>query len=333
MEGIRILPPEAIMEARLSYPEREHVLQTTLSDEARMVKRFQRPIYPGYSFPYEGNLYGHSVGTLIRGEQIRSLERTFRAKLGLPDLEVSDEFAALFELEHDLGELGEQGDIPHGAKNELHRQIEARQFRRNAALTRHLPTYAKLLRIQEISEQNGDSVEGRLWKLSEHIGFLEIARRIYRRELLGEVVIDAEENERGVYVCRTDDLHENGEEVVARYRKPHTIVYDITKNSLEKIIAYSGEFPTARHYLAKHREELRRMNDVFLSNPDDIGWFQTELRRLDDQLPDHSVAYVLERHDVYATYLRTVTDPALPVIEAEYTPLEPGLEVEITIAA
>lgn len=318
---------------RLSYHEQEYLRLTVLSEQAKRVMRFGRQTAPGYCFPYEGHLAGHTEGTLIRGQQLRELDRMCRQRLRLPEHEVCEDFAILLEGAHDSGEFGEQGDIPHGAKNDIHRKIEAQQFATNIALVRHLPTWAKLLRVQEISERNGESVEGRLWKLSEHLGFLEIARRMYRRDLLGEVVNDAEENEQGIYVRRTDQFHQNGEPQITRLRKPHTVVYDIVKNSPWVVMEFASEFPAARVYLAKHREELRQMNDVFLSRPEDIAWLQRELRQLDPTLPKHSVDFVLARHDEYDRYLRTVRNPLEPKISAQYTELANGIEVRIDAVA
>lgn len=319
----------------LSPGDRRLLMSTTLSSEAALIDRFGRHIVEDSYFPYEGALDSHTVGSIIRFHEMTHQEDVLRAHRGIPLLSQEPtmrepQFLTFALGIHDLGELSETGDIPQGGKTDRDREQEARDFLRN--LEQHSPNHRTLARGQRLHELlEGDTPLRRAFKMTEHAGFAEIAIRLHRRDILGEPVVDLEEDERsGVYLARTIRTDAAGNPVRSQLHKPHSLIWDITKNSLGYLSEHSREFLVARQYVAKRRDELRSMVEIYLGNIDQSLWLQEELLRRDPKLKRSSQQELTEIYERHCQFLESVKSVPLNEITAGYKALEDGTDVSLT---
>lgn len=268
----------------VAWKLREFNRATLNSEAGQRVIRYPTFTPPGEKFPYEGTLQAHVDGSRKRGKQLLRIEESLRNVAKVPDL---DYRLLNYVLKyHDLGELTEKSksgemdeDRPHGTKTKDDHRKEREQFLINQQIAEDPHILNMLDRVLTISESYEISAEGRFWKTSERLTFLETGRRLHRR-LQGHAIDEVWENERsGIHLelaTKTIDLN-----AIVR---PDLLAWDVVRNSARDLgVSRDQEFCFVDEYLVRNREELMNIVREFLLDPEQNERLGRDLIQLDEE--------------------------------------------------
>lgn len=249
------------------YPELRQFLGETLqSPEADQVRRYEPFVVGDHVFPLEGTLASHSTGTYRRGNRLMEREWALCTEGGVLPPAFERRRQKYLHKTHDLGELGDQGDLPHGTKSDEHRQAEAIQFQTNLELTDDPELRRTLEWVKTVSKNAQETSAGRFWKnLVEHGGFLETARRLHREYVLGESLNHDEENQRsGMYLHESLHRDEHGQIVTPELRGIRALIADILINTAGPFLRAVNEFQAARAYMKQYAAEFLSLYQTYV---------------------------------------------------------------------
>ncbi|MBI2590004.1 hypothetical protein HYW32_03230 [Candidatus Berkelbacteria bacterium] len=276
MEGSRKFSPEQFI---FTPEEEEFLKETAYSPAAQTEKRYAPYVHGEAPYPHEGTVATHHKGSLRRGLGCLTRENKLRGHAGVPELKIDRKFYALLLTTHDIEEVGPfQGDIPHGTKTWFNQEIAEKQFNLHLEKIRNQEKlYVDMLRVKKVIKKPESSVEGRLWKATEQIAFLETARQEWRLVLEEALNNEDEVNQTsGIYIEPTLMIQEDGTFAPPQKRKSHALIWDILRNSLPRLARHAQEFIFIEEYFKQHQEELHSMVQTLLVNAESNEYFYRE---------------------------------------------------------
>ncbi len=256
-------PPAARKLSKL----REVARSWVYSEEASQVLRYKHVTEEGAFFPYDGTVSCHIRGTIKRLNRFLRDETTLREEVGWQPLEVDRRLVKGMAAIHDGGEIGDQGDLPHGTKSEENERIEREQFERHARSIAdpELRNAALIAAEHLFAETPEASPLVKTFKVTERLSFNETARRIWLAER-GKTLNDDEENLRSGVHLELTPSRQDVQPLKESTRNADLVAWDITRNTLPRLLAEAQEYLAVRQYLLRHREQFIAMTQQYLGN-------------------------------------------------------------------